>query len=254
LADGATPRIGRAFVLFTASRGDRQGVWALAGGTPRELWSAANARIVGAPAIAPDSRRIAFTADDEGKTRLYVMDSDGGNSRVLAESLALRGSPVWWPDGESVVSAAVRDGEPRLTRLFLNGAPPVELVSEYSVDPVWSPGGKFLVYSGADVGTTFPLRAAETDGRPHPLPGLMLTRGARRVAFLNDRPTLIYLSGEVGHKNLWLMDLESGHQRALTQWPRDFVIGDFDVSADGTELLLDRVQQSSELALIERPQ
>ncbi len=254
LADGATPRIGRGFVLFTAARGDRQGVWTLGDGTPRELWSAGNSRIVGAPAIAPDSGRIAFTADDEGTTRLYVMDSDGANSRVLADSLALRGSPVWWPDGESVVSAALRDGEPRLTRIFLNGAPPVELVSEYSVDPVWSPGGEFLVYSGADVGTTFPLRAAEADGRPHPLPGLMLTRGARRVAFLNDRPTLVFLSGEVGHKNLWLMDLESGSRRALTQLPQDFVIGDFDVSVDGTELLLDRVQQSSELALIERPQ
>ena len=82
----------------------------------------------------------------------------------------------------------------------------------------------------------------------------MLTRGARRVAFLNDPPTLIYLSGEVGHKNLWLMDLASGSQRALTQLPQDFVIGDFDVSADGTELVLDRVQENSELALIERPQ
>jgi Tol biopolymer transport system component len=254
LADGAAPRVGRGFVAFTASRGDRQGVWTLADGASRELWSAARARIVGAPAVAPDGRRIAFTADDEGKTRLYVVDSDGSEIRVLADTLALRGSPAWWPDGESVVSAAVRDGEPRLVRIFLNGAPPAVLVSEYSVDPVWSPGGKFLVYSGADVGTTFPLRAAEADGRPHPLPGLMLTRGARRVAFLHDRPTLIFLSGEVAHKNLWLMDLTSGNQRALTELPQDFVIGDFDVSADGTELVLDRVEQSSELALIERPQ
>ncbi len=254
LADGATPRIGRGFVLFTASRGDRQGIWSLVDGTSKELWSTTNSRIVGAPAIAPGSGRIAFTADDEGETRLHVMERDGSNSRVLADSLVLRGSPIWWPDGESVVSAAVRDGEPHLTRIFLNGDPPAVLVSEYSVDPVWSPGGRFLVYSGADVGTTLPLRAAEADGRPHPLPGLMLTRGARRVAFLNDRPTLLFLSGGVGHKDLWLMDLESGVQRALTQLPQDFVIGDFDVSADGTELLLDRVQQSSELALIERPQ
>ena len=82
----------------------------------------------------------------------------------------------------------------------------------------------------------------------------MLTRGARRVAFLNDRPTLIFLRGEVGHKNLWLIDLQSGSRRALTQLPRDFVIGDFDVSADGTEVVLDRIQENSELALIERHQ
>jgi hypothetical protein len=160
---------------------------------------------------------------------------------------------VWWPDGQSVVSAALHDGEPRLTRIFLNGAAPAVLVSEYSVDPVWSPGG-FLVYSGADVGTTFPLRAAEADGRAHPIAGLMLTRGARRVAFLGGRPTLVFLRGELGHKNLWLLDLQSGTQSALTDLPQDFVIGDFDVSPDGSEVILDRVEESSTLALIERPQ
>jgi hypothetical protein len=74
------------------------------------------------------------------------------------------------------------------------------------------------------------------------------------VAFLSGRPTLVFLRGELAHKNLWLLDLESGAQRALTDLPPDFVIGDFDVSADGTEVVLHRVQESSTLALIERPQ
>jgi Tol biopolymer transport system component len=253
-SDGAGPRIGNDFVLFTASRGDRQGIWTLTNGAARELWSAENSRIVGAPAVAPDSRRIAFTVDDDGNTRLFVMDTDGSNARVLNDRLALRGSPVWSPDGESIVIAAVRDGEPHLMRVFLSGDAPVVLVSEYAVDPAWSPDGRYLVYSGADVGTTFPLRAAEADGRPHPIPGLMLTRGARRVAFLKERPMLLFLRGEVGHKDLWLMDLQSGDQRALTQLPQDFVIGDFDVSPDGSEVIVDRIQENSALALIERRQ
>jgi Tol biopolymer transport system component len=254
VADGNSPRMGRGFVLFAASRGDRQGIWTVANGTPRELWSGAQYRIVGAPAIAPDGQRIAFTAAAGSKSELRVMDEDGANPRVLTDALALRGSPVWWPDGESIVSAALREGEPQLMRIFLNGAPPVVLVSDYAVDPVWSPDGRFLVYSGADVGTTFPLRAAEADGRPHPLPGLMLTRGARRVAFLNDRPSLVYLRGELAHKDLWLLDLQSGEQRELAKLPPDFVVGDFDVSADGTDIVLDRIEEDSALALIERRQ
>lgn len=254
LDDGANPRIGDGFVLFTASRGDRESLWTLMNGTARELWSRAHSRIVGAPAIAPDNRRIAFTVDNDGKTQLHVMNSDGSSGRVISDSLALRGSPVWWPDGRSVVSAAMHDGDPQLIRIFLSGDPPVVLVSEYSVDPVWSPGGRFMVYSGADVGTTFPLRAAEADGRPRPIPGLMLTRGARRVAFLNDRPALVFLRGEVGHKDLWLIDLQSGNQRLLAELPQDFVVGDFDVSEDGTEVVLDRIQENSALALIERHQ
>jgi hypothetical protein len=109
------------------------------------------------------------------------------------------------------------------------------------------------VYSGADVGTTFPLRAAAADGRPYPLPSVILTRGARRVAFLHDPQRLVILRGEIGHKDLWLLDLTTGAQRPLAVLPPDFAIGDFDISADGTEIVFDRQQSDSYLALIERP-
>ncbi|HTT41303.1 MAG TPA: hypothetical protein VMH32_26905 [Burkholderiales bacterium] len=251
LPDGRTPRFGPGFMLFLSSRGERQGIWTLANARSREVWSSTHARLVGAPAISPDGRHIAFTIDDAGSTRLCVIDSDGANLRTLADSLLLRGSPAWAPDGQSVVSAALRDGEPHLTRIFLKGDAPAVLVSEYSLDPVWSPDGEFLVYSGADVGTTFPLRAAAADGRPHPLHSLMLTRGARRVAFFRGQQALVFLRGEIGHKDLWLIDLQSGSERLLAQLPRDFVTRDFDVSPDGTEIVLDRVQENSALALIE---
>ena len=128
------------------------------------------------------------------------MDADGSHARVLVESATLRGNPAWAPDGQSIVIAVVTDGEPRLTRFYLNGDAPLPLVSEYSVDPVWSPDGRFLVYSGADVGTTFQLRAAAADGRPYPLPSVTLTRGARRTAFYRGAQELVVLAGNLGHK------------------------------------------------------
>lgn len=70
----------------------------------------------------------------------------------------------------------VRDDEPRLARIFLDGSPPQPIASEYSVDPVCQ----------------------------------------------------------------------------LTELPSNFVIGDFDVSPDGTEIIFDREQESSSIVLIER--
>ena len=61
------------------------------------------------------------------------------------------------------------------------------------------------------------------------------------------------LRGEIGHKDLWLLDLSTGAQRPLAVLPPDFTIGDFDISADGTEIVFDRQQSDSYLALIERP-
>ena len=251
-ADGAAPRIGPDYLLYVAWRGGEQGIWTLAQGVSREIWSSTHSLIVGVPAIAPDGRHIAFITRDNEKTLLHVIERDGAHPKVIADSLELRGNPAWAPDGQSIVAAVLRDEEPRLTSIFLSGAPPQPLVAEYSVDPVWSPDGRFLVYSGADIGTTFPLRAAARDGRPYPLPTLILTRGARRVAFSPDGQSLVVLRGDFDHKNFWLIDLRTGAGRLLAELPAEFVIGDFDISPDGSEILFDRVQENSELALIER--
>jgi hypothetical protein len=147
----------------------------------------------------------------------------------------------------------VHDGEPRLTRISLSGDLPVPLLGEYSVDPVWSPDGRYLVYSGRDIGTTFPVRAATADGRPYAIPSLILTRGARRLVILADSAALIVLRGDIGHKDLWAVDLQGHGERQLTTLPPDFTVNDFDISADGSELILDKVEDNSDMALIERP-
>jgi Tol biopolymer transport system component/DNA-binding winged helix-turn-helix (wHTH) protein len=251
-AVGLSPRVGQGFLLYLSSRGGRQSIWKLAGGTRSELWSHPQQSVIGAPAVASDGRRIAFTASDGAKSFLYVMQTDGSQARVLTDSLALRGNPVWSPDGLSVVSAVADEGMPRLATVYLNGAPPAVLVSEYSLDPAWSPDGRFLVYSGADIGTTFPLRAVASDGKPYALPVPILTRGARRVVFSREGQAIVVLRGEIGHKNFWSIDLKSGAERQLTELPPDFNVRDFDLSADGAEILFDRVEANSEIALIER--
>jgi Tol biopolymer transport system component/DNA-binding winged helix-turn-helix (wHTH) protein len=251
-ADGANPRLGQGYALYVASRDGEQGIWSSTQGASQEIWSAKQSLIVGAPAIAPDGRHIAFVAKDNDRTVLYVIDRDGSHTRVIADSLALRGNPAWAPDGQSIIVAVVRDEEPRLTSIFLNGASPSPLVAEYSVDPVWSPDGQFLVYTGADIGTTFPLRAAASDGRPYPLPTLILTRGARRVAFAADGQSLVIMRGDFYHKNFWLVDLRTGAERLLAELPPEFGVHDFDVAPNGSEIVFDRVQENSELALIQR--
>jgi len=251
-AEGAAPRFGSGFLLYVSSLGGKPGLWTLTNGTSREIWAGTPTSVLGAPAISPEGNHIAFSIAEKDRTDLYVVNHDGSGARVLAAGLVLRGSPAWAPDGRSVLAAVVREGEPHLTRFFLNGEAPLPLVPDYSVDPVWSPDGRFLIYSGADVGTTFPLRAAAADGRPYPVPSLMLTRGARRVAFLGGPQALVFLRGGIGHKDFALFDLQTGTERVLAELPPDFVVRDFDVAADGSEILLERTQENSDLALIER--
>ena len=251
LGSASAPRFGADYLAYVSTGAGRRGIWKLANDTTTRLWNDPSADRVGAPAIAPDGRRIAFTVERHAATQLYVVDSDGGKAREIAPALALRGDLAWSPDSQSLIGGIVRDGEPRLARIFLDGTPPQPMASEYSIDPVWSPDGTYLVYSGADVGTTFPLRAFDPDGRPYARPSMMLTRGARRVAFAGDSRSLVVLRGGMGHKDFWRLDPQTGAERQLTDLPSSFVIGDFDVSPDGTEIIFERVQESSSIALIE---
>jgi Tol biopolymer transport system component len=180
-----------------------------------------------------------------------MMQADGTKARIVTDALDLEGAPAWAPDGRSITSAANDHGFPRLFRVPLDGRPPTLFVKEYSVDPAWSPDGHFLVYSGPDIGTTFPVKAVTAEAAVVPLRALTLTRGARHLAFLPGRRALVFLKGNIRHKDLWLIDMETGAERQLTNLPTDFDIRDFDISSDGREVVLERVQEHSEVVLVD---
>ena len=160
----SSPRLGPNYLLYISEKGTGEGIWKLANGASSELWSGQEARILGGPAISPDGHSVAFSVTQQGKTLLYVMQADGANTRVVADSLSLQGSPAWTPDGQSITTAVVQHGVPQLFRIPINGQPPTLFVADYSLDPAWAPDGHFLVYSGADIGTTFPVKAVTNRG------------------------------------------------------------------------------------------
>jgi Tol biopolymer transport system component len=182
-----------------------------------------------------------------------MMQVDGTNARIVSNSLALQGAPAWAPDGQSITSAADDHGVPHLFRVPVDGHSPTLFVKEYSVDPAWAPDGRFVAYSGPDIGTSFSVKAVTAEAAAHPLPALTLTRGARHLAFVSGGRALVFLRGEIQHKNLWLVDLHTGAERQLTNLSPDFEIRDFDISPDGREVVLERVQARSDVELLDLP-
>jgi Tol biopolymer transport system component len=180
------------------------------------------------------------------------MNSDGSGARAVARELDVRGAPAWSPDGKWIAIAALQGDEPRLFKIPVSGGAAVALTDEYALDPAWSPSGEFLVYTTADVGTVFEVRAVGMDGEPHAIPKLSLSRGSRRLAFLgDDEQTLVVLKGPQSHKEFWAVDLKSGEQRALTELGPGQVIGDFDVEKDGSRIVFDRAREASDVVMIE---
>jgi Tol biopolymer transport system component len=250
---GFSPRLGPGYLVYVSAAGANESIWKLSNGVAQELWNGMGARIFGGPAITPDGQYIAFSAAQSGHKLLYAMKADGTNARIASASLDLQGDPAWAPDEGSITSAVNDHGTPHLFRVPAKGGTPGLFVGEYSLDPAWAPDGRFAIYSGADIGTTFSVKAVTADAAAYRLPTLTLTRGARHLTFLPKGRTLVFLRGEVQHKDLWLMDLETRAERQLTNLGADFEIRDFDVSPDGREAVLERVQERSDVVLLDLP-
>src|SRR5207237_10202000 len=104
---------------------------------------------------------------------------------------------------------------------------------------------------GPDIGTTFSVKAATPQAAARTLPALTLTRGARHLTFVHGGRALVLLRGEIQHKDLWLIDLETGADQQLTKLPPDFDVRDFDISPDGREVVLERLQERSKVVLLD---
>ena len=250
---GFFPRLGPNYLLYVSGTGTGESIWKLANGTSSQLWSGEGARVLGGPAISPDGHTFAFSISQHGHTLLYVMQVDGTNTQIVADSLNLQGPPAWTPDGQAITSAVVDGGVPHLFRIPTDGRSPTPLVREYSIAPVWTTQGDFAVYSGPDIGTTFSVKAVTGQATPHPLPTLTLTRGARHLAFLPGGRTLVCMRGDIRHKDIWLIDLDTGAERQLTHLPSEFELRDFDISPNGRELVLERVEERSDVVLMDLP-
>ena len=245
------PRFGPQYVVFLSSKGGAQGLWKTQGDEAVELWRSSEGGVVAPAAVSPDGQRICFSIRRQGRNGLYVMNADGTNVRHLAASLDVRDAPSWSPDGKFIAVAADEGDGSRLFKVPVEGAAPVRLVDGLSRLPVWSPDGSLILYAVPSPGATHAVKAVTPEKQPHPLPELWILRGGDRYRFLPGGRQVVALLGDYLRQNFWMVDLETGQRRQLTNLKPGYSIQSFDVSPDGRQIIFDRVRQNSDIVLID---
>ena len=160
-------------------------MWRLQDGKPVEVWKGSDGGLLGPAAVSADGTQVAVALRTQGLAHLTVVSADGAKRRSLAEGIHVRGTAAWSPDAAWIVTGG-RDAEgPGLFKIPVNGGKPVRLVSGQAFDPVWSPDGDLIVYSGRLQGGTAPLlavrpleSACEPPQRMHHAPPIPLSRGS----------------------------------------------------------------------------
>jgi Tol biopolymer transport system component len=184
------------------------------------------------------------------------MASDGTGAHRIAESLVVRGTPSWSPDGKWIAVAGSEGEAYPLFKVPIDGGAPVRLVdgeSSIITNPVWSPDGRVILYSEGQGAGTVRLRGVTPDKQPFPLPDtISVGNTGDRYRFMPDGKSLVVMQGALWLQNFSLLNLVTGERRPLTKLTQQIVMKSFDVSPDGKQILFDRYRASSDLVLIDR--
>ena len=253
-ARSAAPRFSPDSSLFyLASRGGADGLWRLSGAQASEVWTPDQGAVVGAAAVSPDGRTVCFPVRRQGRSTLHCASAAGIGARAVAESLDVRGAASWSPDGRWIAVAAKEGSGVRVFKIPVAGGPPIRLVDSVSSNPVWSPDGTFILYSGTPRARSVPLKGVTPDGQPYSLPALSVDRVGDSYRFLPNGKELVVKLGGFRRQDFWLFDVVTGRRRALTALRPGESLQRFDVSPDGKRILFERVRENSDIVLIELP-
>jgi serine/threonine protein kinase len=250
------PRFSGASLFYLSASGTADGLWRYDEGAVSEVWKGIDGALSEPPSISADGRRMAVVISRHGKRRLVIASIDGTNARTLSPAIEMQGATgqgtaEWLLDGRSLVVGGTDEQGPGLFKVSADDGTAVRLIDGQATNPVRSPDGNLIVYTGAFVGGLAPLMAVRPDGSPVKLPGVNVRQGGYR--FLPDGKSVVYLPS-FQSRDFWALDLSTGNRRQLTRLSDHGRLEIFDITQDGRHIVFDRSKENADVVLIDLPE
>ena len=147
------------------------------------------------PRIAPDGRRVAFSATTAVLRRdLWLLDLDGGTRRQLTRDAGDNHSPIWTRDGAELTFASSRTGLQHVFRLRTRSAEVAGPLfgGDLRAPGSWSPDGQHLAFHEVHADRARDIWTWRRGGEPEPW--LATAANERAPAFSPDGRWLAYVS------------------------------------------------------------
>jgi Tol biopolymer transport system component len=184
---------------------------------------------------------------------LQVETADGAEPQLVAQDLDVQGTACWSTDGKVIVIGGSDAEGPGLFKIPMEGGAPARLAMGFASNPACAPDGSLIAYAGVNVGRFAPLLAMRPDGSRIDLPEIKLNRNGERIRFLPNGKGLVYMQGQGGSQDFWLLDLATKKSRPLTHLNNTATMRTFDITPDGKQIVFDRLRDNSDIVLIDLP-
>jgi TolB protein len=178
-----------------------------------------------APVFSPDGLNVVYShGEDDGVDIFIAPTSGGGGHRLSVGRGSDNVSPSYSPDGRRIAFMSARSGHPEIYTMDADGTnvelltPPEFDARAHRASPDWSPDGRSVAFH-AMVGQAFQIMTISLRDR-----GVkQLTSEGRNEdpSWAPDGRHITFTSNRTGVKQLWVIDVETGHSRQLTRGPGD---------------------------------
>jgi len=196
--------------------------------------------------VSPDGRHIVFASWKSGRPHLWRMDADGGNPRQLTNSDHDEESSSFSSDSGWVIYA--KDGpEKGIWKVPIQGGDPTRLGDVEAASPVVSPDGKMIAYH--DVAEGHSPRVAIMPYAGGSVIETLEIPGTTTLRWTPDSREILYFKKEGAVSNIWSQPIIGGKPKQVTRFTSQRIY-DFDLSRDGSRVLVSRFSSSSDAVLI----
>jgi len=242
-------------IVFASNRTGTVDLWMVSTDERKTTRLTSSAATEWDPAFLAGDTKMLYSSDESGHFEIWVANGDGSGAYQVTTDGANAENPTAGPDGQWIAYASGHPAKRGLWKIRTDGTQATRLVAGDVQIPSVSPDGKHVLYRQPPTGGRVRLQVVRlADGAPAPfstdvpilkptevaLGRARWTRGGRAIAFIGQNA-----SGATG---VFVQDFEPGRDTLGTRRPvggfdADYAIESFDISSDGTRLVVAGWQQ-----------
>lgn len=237
-------------LIYAAHASGNLDIWSNTADGKQQKQLTRDARADLQPMVSADGRFIVFLSDRGGQSRIWRMDSDGGNPKQLTNRQGDSSANIS-PDGNWVIYASPNNGKWTLWKTPIDGGEPVQLTQKLTNRPVVSPDGKWIAcyYNDESDGKMKVAVLPIDGGEPKVIEG-MAPPEFNLFRWSPDSRALTYIVTRQGVSNLWSKPIDGGEPKQITNFTTDQIFR-FAWSRDGKRLACERGMIINDIVLIQ---